>query len=102
MAASPQPHEAATPAGEDFAARAERALSSGDLGLVSDVELARVMTAATRLYAAKTETDHPPPCPIEPEKVTPTDVVVTVSDMIRAAGLNLWDLSMWFRRGRGT
>ena len=23
----------------------------------------------------------------------------TVSDIIRAAGLNLWDVSMWFRRG---
>ena len=88
--------------GEDFAARAERALSSGQLDTVSDAELARVMTAATRLYAAKTETDQPPPAPIEPEKVTPTDVVVTVSDMIRAAGLNLWDVSMWFQRGRGT
>jgi hypothetical protein len=32
--------------------------------------------------------------------VTPTDIVVTVSELIRAAGLNLWDLSMWFARKR--
>jgi hypothetical protein len=30
--------------------------------------------------------------------VSPTDIVVTVSDLIRAAGLNLWDVSMWFNR----
>ena len=39
--------------------------------------------------------------PITPSSVTPTDVVVTVSDLIRAAGLNLWDVSMWFNRKKG-
>jgi hypothetical protein len=51
-----------------------------------------------RLYAAKAETDKPPAQPITPSAVTPTDIVVTVSDLIRAAGMNLWDLSMWFNR----
>jgi len=92
--------------GDDFVAAAERALASGNPDLVADAELERVMTAAVRLYAAKTETDRPPPAPIAAAGVTPTDVVVTVSDMIRAAGLNLWDVSMWFQRkgqrtGRG-
>ncbi len=84
--------------GDDFVEAAERALSSGQLGQVSDAELERVMTAAVRLYAAKTETDTPPAQAITPSAVTPTDVVVTVSDLIRAAGLNLWDVSMWFNR----
>jgi hypothetical protein len=83
---------------EDFVAAAERALSTGDLGLVEDAELERVMTAAVRLYAAKADTDTPPARPITPDRVTPTDVVTAVSDMIRAAGLNLWDVSMWFQR----
>ena len=90
---------AQTRLGDDFVKAAERGLTSGDLTLVSDAELERVMTAAVRLYAAKTETDAPPASPITPEQVTPTDVVVTVSDIIKAAGLNLWDVSMWFRRG---
>ena len=90
----------AAPLGDDFVAAADRALESGNLDLVTDAELERVMTAAVRLYAAKAETDHPPATPITPERVTPTDVVVAVSDIIRAAGLNLWDVSMWFRRGR--
>jgi hypothetical protein len=97
MAVSPQAD--ATTYGDDFVDAASRALASGDLGAVSDDNLARVMTAAVRLYAAKTETDAPPTAPVTPDLVTPTDVVVTVSDLIRAAGLNLWDVSMWFRRG---
>jgi hypothetical protein len=100
MAVSVKPEaRTAAPLGDDFVAAAERALTSGDLSLVTDAELERVMTAAVRLYAAKTETDNPPATPITPEQVTPTDVVVTVSDVIKAAGLNLWDVSMWFRRG---
>ena len=84
--------------GDDFVEATERALAAGQPGQVSDAELERVMTAAVRLYAAKAETDKPPAQPITPSAVTPTDVVVTVSDLIRAAGLNLWDLSMWCKR----
>jgi hypothetical protein len=90
-----------TSTGEEFVAAAEAALSSGELDRVSDAELERVLTAATRLYAAKAESDNPPASPITGESVTPTEVVVTVSDRIRAAGLNLWDLSMWFNRSKG-
>ena len=39
--------------------------------------------------------------PVTPSNVTPTEIVVTVSDMIKAAGLNLWDVSMWFNRRKG-
>ena len=84
--------------GEDFVEAAERALSAGKPEQVSDAELERVLTAAVRLYAAKTESDKPPAQPVTPSNVTPTEIVVTVSDMIKAAGLNLWDVSMWFNR----
>ena len=84
--------------GDDFVEATERALAAGQPGQVSDAELERVMTAAVRLYAAKAETDKPPAQPVTPSAVSPTDIVVTVSDLIRAAGLNLWDLSMWFNR----
>ena len=86
--------------GDDFVAAAERALSSGNPAQVADADLERVLTAAVRLYAAKTESDKPPVQPITPSSVTPTDIVVTVSDMIKAAGLNLWDVSMWFNRDK--
>lgn len=96
MAVSVQPETRAL--GGDFVEAAERALASGRLGEVSDTDLERVMTAAVRLYAAKTETDRPPAHPVTPSAMTPTEIVVTVSDLIRAAGLNLWDVSMWFNR----
>jgi hypothetical protein len=85
---------------DDFVAAAEQALASGDFSKVSDEEIARVMTAAIRVYAAKSEALEATPNPIEPEKVTPTDVVVAVSEIVKAAGLNLFDLSMWFRRSK--
>ena len=84
--------------GDAFVAAAERALSSGDLNGVSDEELTRVMTAAVRLYAAKADVNDATFAPVEPEKMTPTDIVVTVTALIRAVGLNLWDLSMWVQR----
>ena len=99
MSVSVQPEAHAL--GDDFVVAAERALSSGQPGQVSDGDLERVLTAAVRLYAAKAETDTPPAQAITPSAVTPTDVVVTVSDLIRAAGLNLWDVSMWFNRKKG-
>ena len=100
MAVSVQPKADAAPLGEDFVAAAERALSSGQPGQVSDADLERVMTAAVRLYAAKVDADMAPAQPITPSAVTPTDIVVTVSDLIKSAGLNLWDLSMWFNRSK--
>ena len=88
----------ATALGADFVEAAERALSSGRLEQVPDAELERVMTAAVRLYAAKVESEGPTARPVTPEDLTPTDIVVTVSALIRSAGLNLWDVSMWFNR----
>jgi hypothetical protein len=84
--------------GADFVQATERALGSGKLGDVSDAELEQVMTAAVRLYAAKAEADNRTVRPVTPEGVTPTDIVVTVSALIRSVGLNLWDVSMWFNR----
>jgi len=88
----------ATSLGGDFIERAERALASGRPDEVSDAELERAMTAAIRLYAAKVESENSSVRPVAPESVTPTEIVVTVSALIRNAGLNLWDVSMWFNR----
>jgi hypothetical protein len=90
----------ATSVGADFVETAERALSSGRLEQITDAELERIMTAAVRLYAAKAESADASARPVTPEMVTPTDVVVTVSALIRSAGLNLWDVSMWFNRAK--
>jgi hypothetical protein len=83
---------------EAFNALAERTLASGNFDAFSDADLERVMTTAVKLYVAKTEATGVYPPPVTAERVTPTEVVTVVSEMIRAAGLNLFDLSMWFRR----
>jgi hypothetical protein len=81
-----------------FVTTVDRALSTGNLDVVADTDLERVLTAGLRLYAAKVDRDDKSFDPISPDKLTPTDVVVSVTAIIRAAGLNLWDVSMWFQR----
>ena len=83
---------------EAFVALAERTLAGGNYDMVSDTDLERVMTATVKLYVAKAEGAGAYPPPVAAERVTPTEIVTVVSEMIRAAGLNLFDLSMWFRR----
>lgn len=67
--------------------RPKRALTSGDLDFVADVDLESVLTAVIS--------------PVIADKLTPTDVVVSVTAILRAVGLNMWDLSMWFHRPPG-
>lgn len=83
---------------EALNALAERTLASGNFDAFSDADLEHVMTSAVKLYVAKAEATGAYPPPVTAERVTPTEVVTVVSEMIRAAGLNLFDLSMWFRR----
>jgi len=53
-----------------------------------------------KLYAAKSEVDGAFAAPISAERATPTEVVVVVSEMLRAVNLNVFDLAMWYRRPR--
>jgi hypothetical protein len=86
------------PLTESFAGMAERALSSGDFSRIASCELQRLITAAVKVYAAKAEAEGTPAPPVTAEKVTPTEVVVVVSEMLRAVRLSLFDLAMWYRR----
>lgn len=83
-----------------FAQAAERVLASGAADEVASAELERVLTAAIKLYAAKAEGVATPAPPVSADKITPTEVVVVVSEMLRAVDLNLFDLSMWYRRAK--
>jgi len=79
-----------------FQDAAERALV--DPAAVSSGELERVLTAAIKLYAAKAESEERYPPPVSVERITPTEVVVVVSALLRAANISLFDLAMWYRR----
>ena len=70
---------------------------------VSDETIQKLMTAGARLFAAKIMLEERyflPFVPEAPATVTATDVVTTVSEMLRQADLNTFDLSMWFSRPR--
>ncbi len=80
---------------------AEKALNDGTTDQISDEVVQCLLTAGTRLFANKVEMEDRFFLPFtSPEATTATDVVVTVSDMLRAVNLNTFDLSMWFRRPR--
>ena len=84
----------------DFVRLVQQDLSQPEAGQLSDDELAQVMTAAVRLYAARVEARDQCPQPLQTGEVTATDVAITASEMIRAVDINLFDLSMWHGRPR--
>lgn len=98
-----------TPAGADALARsaedalraAESLLAEGRSEEVSDEAVQALITAGARLYARKVDQEHRYFRPVTgPGVLTPTDVAVTVSELLRAVDLNLFDLAMWSNRAR--
>lgn len=81
-----------------FCAAANAALKRGDHDSISDASLRRVLTAAVKLYAAKMDGQETEIAPFEKNRVNATETVVASCAMIRSAGLNLFDVAMWFRR----
>lgn len=82
---------------------AEKALAGegGGSGEISDETVQLLLTAGARLFAKKLELECRYFDPFTaPNAVTATDVASTVCEMLRAADLNTFDLSMWFHRPR--
>ena len=84
----------------DFVELAVQDLLRPEAGQLADDDLAKVMTAAVRLYAARTEARDRYPSPLQTGELMATDVAIAVSEMIRAVDMNLFDLSMWHGRPR--
>jgi hypothetical protein len=82
-----------------FVRLAEQALADPEGG-PNDQDLAAVMTAAVRLYAARCEARGSFPPPLIAERVTATAVATAVSEMVRVVNINMFDLSMWHGRPR--
>lgn len=99
-ASVPPPDAQFSDAARAFVETARRALARGEWAGVPSGELEGVITAAMKLYTAKAEAEGAFPPPVSAEKITPTEVVIVVSEMLRAADLNLFDLAMWYRRAR--
>jgi len=85
----------------EFVRLAEHDLASPENGALTDQDLADVMTAVVRLYAARAEARDVFPAPLVAGQVTATDVATVTSEMVRVVDINMFDLSMWHGRHHG-
>src|SRR5260221_12970369 len=71
---------------------------------VSDEAVAQILTAAIRLYVAKSDGEErtfPPIAGERDSEMTPTELLSAVSEMLRALHLGPMELSLWYRRRPG-
>ncbi len=88
----------------DLHRSAKELVSAGEAARVSDEALSQIITAAVRLYYAKSELeDRPVPAIVQEgaETLTATEMLVAVSEMLRDVGLGPMELGLWFRRRPG-
>ena len=82
--------------------RASRELvESGEASRVSDEAVAQILTAAIRLYVAKSDGEERTFAPIagrNDSELTPTELLSAVSEMLRAMRLGPMELALWYRR----
>jgi hypothetical protein len=81
-----------------FCAEVDGALETGKPDAVSDENLQRVLSAAVRLYAAKSEDRARELPPFGDKPVNATEAVTAICAIMRAADINFFDLQMWYRR----
>ena len=81
-----------------FCASTDDALARGKPEEVSDESLQRLLSAAVRLYAAKSEDRAQELPPFGDRPVNATEAVTAICAIMRAADLNFFDLQMWYRR----
>jgi hypothetical protein len=77
------------------AAAIERALANGDRDALSNEALQALMAAGCKAYAARIEAGHDQLPFGQSSGVSPTDVMVTASGLLRAVNLAVFELGMW-------
>jgi hypothetical protein len=78
-----------------LAAEIERALASGKLDTLTPAALHALMSACCKTYATRIEAGEDLlPIP-QRSTVSPTEVMVTASGLLRAANLAVFELGMW-------
>lgn len=90
--ATPSANAGTAAAAEKLAADIQRALKAGDHEVLTPQALQALMTAACRLYAAQVEAGSQT---LPVGEVTPTDIMVTASGLMRAGNLAVFELGMW-------
>ena len=78
-----------------LAADIERGLADGRVDLLTPQALQALMAAACKAYAAQVEAGNPMAALAPRTTVTPTEVMVTASGLLRATNLAVFELGMW-------
>jgi hypothetical protein len=86
---------AASAQATQLAADIERGLADGRLDMLSPEALQALMAAACKAYAAQIEAGNPIAALAQRTTVTPTEVMVTASGLLRATNLAVFELGMW-------
>jgi hypothetical protein len=95
---SPPRRQAAAPIAAkaaELAKEVEQALSDGRADALPPECIQSLMSAACRAYAAHDEAGTKYPPLAERNPATATDVMVTTSGLLKAAGLQVFELGMW-------
>lgn len=73
----------------------------GEAARVSDAAVAQIMTAAIRLYVAKSDGEERTFRPVagrKDEELTASEVLSATSELLRALRLGPMELALWYRR----
>jgi hypothetical protein len=76
-------------------------VEGGEAARVSDKAVAEIMTAAIRLYVAKSDGEERTFRPLagaKDEELTATELLSAVSELLRALKLGPMELALWYRR----
>jgi hypothetical protein len=73
----------------------EASLADGDIHALTPQALQALLGAACKAYAAQVEAGHPLAALAQRTSVSPTEVMVTASGLLRAANLAVFELGMW-------
>jgi len=78
-----------------LAAVIERSLADGDIHALTPEALQALLGAACKAYAAQVEAGQALAALAKRTTVSPTEVMVTASGLLRAANLAVFELGMW-------
>jgi phage I-like protein len=78
-----------------LAADIELSLADGRIDALTPQALQALMAAICKAYAAQIEAGNPIAALAQRTTVTPTEVMVTASGLLRAANLAVFELGMW-------
>lgn len=96
--ASPANLDELTQARTRLTEAANRVIAGERAGDVPDEDIAETLYAAARLFAAKSDKNGKTAWPVSADALTATETVVLVAALLDAADVNIFDMTIWYRR----